>query len=522
MFVVPAVLLANDPPGKTERWGIFEISLQGPADGNPFSDVWLKASFSHGNKMVNVEGFYDGDGTYKIRFMPGETGEWKYKTSSNIGALSGKAGTFTCMPPEAHNHGPVKVSDTYHFKYADSTPYYPFGTTAYAWQHQGKELQQQTLKTLAASPFNKIRMCVFPKRYAYVEDEPELYPFEIQKGNVKPKDSAIAAWDFTRFNPAFFRHLEERLSDLMKLGIEADLIIFHPYDKGHWGFDRMDRETDLRYIRYLVARVGAYRNVWWSLANEYDYMKEKPREAWNVFTQEVVKADPYRHLCSIHNGSEYFDNWNPLFTHVSIQNGSAVEDFGRAILLRDAYRKPVVYDEVCYEGNLPQRWGNLSGEEMVHAFWQGIIAGTYVTHGESYRSPGDTIFWAEGGRFHGSSPPRISFLRKIVEEAPHPLGLPDAWKDHRTSYAGDGYYLVYFGREMYKEWEFSLPKKNGPGAGSKYTAELLDTWNMTVTPLSGIFETGEPEGYRIYDKKRTKIRLPDRAYLAIRLKKVPS
>ncbi len=79
----------------------------------------------------------------------------------------------------------------------------------------------------------------------------------------------------TRFNPAFFRHLEKRVGQLRELGIEADLILFHPYDKGHWGFDRMDAAADDRYLRYVVARLAAYRNVWWSLANEYDFMKDE-------------------------------------------------------------------------------------------------------------------------------------------------------------------------------------------------------------------------------------------------------
>ena len=31
--------------------------------------------------------------------------------------------------------------------------------------------------------------------------------------------------------------------------------------------------VDDRYLRYVVARLAAYRNVWWSLANEYDFRK---------------------------------------------------------------------------------------------------------------------------------------------------------------------------------------------------------------------------------------------------------
>ena len=60
---------------------------------------------------------------------------------------------------------------------------------------------------------------------------------------------------------------------LMNLGIEADLIVMHPYDR--WGFSMMKAEDDNRYWKYVLARFSAYRNVWWSLANEYDLMHEK-------------------------------------------------------------------------------------------------------------------------------------------------------------------------------------------------------------------------------------------------------
>ena len=36
-------------------------------------------------------------------------------------------------------------------------------------------------------------------------------------------------------------------------GIEADLILFHPYDR--WGYSNMGAENDDRYLRYVVARL---------------------------------------------------------------------------------------------------------------------------------------------------------------------------------------------------------------------------------------------------------------------------
>jgi hypothetical protein len=77
------------------------------------------------------------------------------------------------------------------------------------------------------------------------------------------------ALDFDRPNPIAFRHFETQVAALGAMGVEADVIIFHPYDR--WGYCAMSAEQDDRHVRYLVARLGAYRNVWWSLANEYDF-----------------------------------------------------------------------------------------------------------------------------------------------------------------------------------------------------------------------------------------------------------
>jgi hypothetical protein len=507
LFLGPPALAAETP---VEQWGIFEIALKGPSTGNPFVDVDLSAVFTREGRSVTVSGFYDGDGIYRIRFMPEQQGNWRYETRSNRAELHGRTGTFTAGKPAAGNHGPVRVRNTYHFAYADGTPHFPIGTTCYAWTHQGDKLEEQTLATLKRGPFNKIRMCVFPKRYAYNHNEPALYPF----AGTPPR-----TWDFSHFNPAFFRHLEKRIGELRDLGIEADLILFHPYDGGHWNFDRMPPAADDRYLRYLIARLSAYRNVWWSLANEYDFMKEKKEADWDRFFGIVAKSDPYGHLRSIHNGTVLYNHTHPWVTHASIQNGSAVADFGRAGLLRDVYRKPVVYDEVKYEGDFEQRWGNLSAEEMVHRFWQGTVAGTYVGHGETYRHPEDIVWWAKGGVLRGRSPERIAFLRKILEAGPaEGLEPIDKWQDVRTAGKKGEYYLVYFGREKPAEWQVELPR-----AGLKepltVRVEVIDTWAMTITPVEGTFTLTPRGNYRLACAERPTIRLPGKPYIALRIRK---
>jgi hypothetical protein len=469
------------------QWEVFELSLQGPASGNPFTDINLGASFALGHRTMFVNGFYDGAGTYKIRFMPDTQGEWSYTTTSGAPELHGKTGSFACVAALPGAHGPVGVRNMQHFAYADGTPFFPFGTTCYAWVHQSEELQQQTLASLRAAPFNKIRMCVFPKSYQYNHNEPALYPFE--------RDAAGKS-DFARPNPAFFAHIEQRVADLRALGIEADLILFHPYDR--WGYSTMPAEADDRYLRYVLARMSAYRNIWWSMANEFDLMRAKSVQDFDRFFHIVEQDDAVCHLRSVHYSHVMYNYGHPWVTHASLQT----YDFASAAGWLADWRKPIVFDEIQYEGNLNSRWGNLSGEEMTRRFWSGVIAGCYVTHGETYLDPDSsfdenatpTLWWSHGGTLKGASPARIAFLRKMVEATAAAAGK-DAMRTGLTAAAAP-YYLnassldatgraqqqiLYF-MDFHQPIFFAFPLPAGT-----YTAELIDPWEMTVKQLPGTY-----------------------------------
>jgi hypothetical protein len=485
--------------GGIERWRIFEITLKGSTLGNPFTEVQVSAEFSNGRLRKTIRGFYDGNGIYKIRFMPEEIGVWNYVTSSSTNSLQSMKGCFECIAPAGNNHGPVAVKDTFYFSYADGKPHYSFGTTCYAWVHQGDTLAEQTLKTLSRGYFNKMRMCIFPKDYNWNKNEPQFYPFI-----GKP----LTNWDYTRFNPAYFQNIEKRISQLDSLGIEADLIVFHPYDR--WGFSKMDRKTDDLYIKYITTRFAAFKNVWWSMANEYDFMSEKKLEDWDHYIKMFAENDPYNHLRSIHHGAVMYDHTNPLLTHASIQN----EETYKAKELRIKYKKPVVFDECRYEGNIPLSWGNLTGEEMVNKFWRGVTNGGFVGHGETYvsESPAkwphesnDVLWWSKGGVLRGKSPERIKFLKQIMESSPgflHPVTIFDWWMPFSALCYSDEYYLVYYNMDQPRSVVINLPEK------SKYKIEIINAWDMTVSSLDGEY-TGS-----------SLVQLPQKPFSALRIKKI--
>jgi hypothetical protein len=481
-----------------EKWKIFELTLNGSATGNPFMEVKLSGRFIKDNDTVSVSGFYDGNGVYKIRFMPQKEGKWSYVTTSNDKKLNGKKGNFVCTPALKDNHGPVAVVDTFYFACADGTPHHSFGTTCYGWVHQGDSLAELTLKTLSKGYFNKIRMCIFPKSYDWNNNEPKFYPFE-----GKP----LKDWDYSRLNPAFFRNIEKRIQQLDSLGIQADLIVFHPYDR--WGFSSLDRETEDMYIDYIIARFAAYKNVWWSMANEWDFMNAKKLSDWDYYVEQFAKKDKFHHLIGIHNGIKFYDHTNPYITHASIQN----EETFKAKEFREKYKKPVVFDECRYEGNIPWSWGDLTAQSLIEKFWRGVTNGGYVGHGETYvtenpvkmpNESSDILWWSKGGVLRGESPVRIKFLRHIIEAAPaqmKPIPL-FTWMPFSCIGVPHEYYLGYLNDAQPRSIVIELPKD------ALYQVEVIDTWNMTITPLQKKFSG------------RSLIELPAKPYMAVRIIKI--
>ncbi|MCC8141651.1 MAG: DUF5605 domain-containing protein [Lachnospiraceae bacterium] len=499
-----------------EKWCVFEVAFSGRKDGNPFVDYAIQGEFTGANEKKCVDGFYDGEGIYKVRFMPSFEGDYHYKVWGTFAEEEVYEGDFTVTPAREGNHGPVHVANTYHFAYEDGTPYYSIGTTCYVWALQSLELQEQTLETLKNSAFNKIRFCIFPKHYDYNLKEPYSYPYE-----GTPMDSSVLTsdnfmqyngcapgndWDYTRFNPDHFAHLERRIQDLCDLGIEADLIVMHPYDR--WGFSTMTKEQDDLYWNYVISRFSAFRNVWWSLANEYDLMPQKTLEDWERCASIVCEKDVYGHLRSIHNCKKIYDFKRPWITHCSLQRTDPYLSGERVTEWRNIYGKPVVLDEIVYEGNIQHNWGNITGEEMTRRFWEAAVRGGYPGHGETYYSEDQILWWSHGGVLKGSSPERFHFLLRILKEIPG-HGLKQIEEDfirfrEDTTGTVDSplpvpYYICYYGYRcpVFKEYMLDPEKE--------YEVEIIDTWNMTITKCETTF------------RGKISVELPGREYMALRI-----
>jgi len=99
----------------------------------------------------------------------------------------------------------------------------------------------------------------------------------------------------------------------------------------------------------------------------------RTQQVWDVLFKTVAAEDPSSHLTSLHNDKYLYNLSQPWLTHYSIQHVHNRP----ADLWRIFGRKPFVWDEVKYEGDVPKNWGSLRPGQMVDKFWWGAACGAY-------------------------------------------------------------------------------------------------------------------------------------------------
>lgn len=150
IHVLPAAAPSNPPPmitsaspvaGTVARYEKFELNvgLTNIAGLNPYDpdEVDLEAWFvSPSGSTIRSWGFYMedagdayGQGRWKVRFAPGETGTWSYwvRVANAQGTNVSSTSTFQCVTGSRHGWVRVSSDDPHYFEHADRTPFYGIG-----------------------------------------------------------------------------------------------------------------------------------------------------------------------------------------------------------------------------------------------------------------------------------------------------------------------------------------------------------------------------------------------------------
>ncbi|KKK56508.1 hypothetical protein LCGC14_3063820, partial [marine sediment metagenome] len=295
-----------------------DFALKGDTKHETPFFVDLRAAFTHesGERIENLPGFYDGDGTWKVRFAPNLEGKWSGVTASNDPKLDGvKLPAVECVANDNRAVCGVMGIDpeySHRFAWSDGTPYIYLGFECdwlFAYhQRAGDEKFRKAMDLLDERGFNCIIMNVYahlgfsrdqdPAEHFF--DPPDMYVFE--GTNDQP--------DHSRLNLEFFKDFDQVMSYLHAKGIVVHLMIQVQNKEVKWP-RRMTAEDDM-YWRYVVARYQAYGNIVWDTSKEsYNLLNDLAEHAYVLDRINLIRTnDAYAHLVTVHDSEN--ESWGSV------------------------------------------------------------------------------------------------------------------------------------------------------------------------------------------------------------------
>jgi hypothetical protein len=271
VFLFLSLISSTKASESIPKWSRIEIALTNNAAlDSPAQDIQLSAEFrSPSGKISMIDGFWDGGLVWRIRFSPGEIGEWQYATQCpGTPALHNHSGVFHCIPNTNQNrfaaHGPVKVANHGRaLTHEDGTPFFWMADTAWNSPVASSTTDWETyLKERARQNFTTIQWTVTPWSDSPLADRDGL--------------TAYSGHDKISINPAFFQKLDGRMDAINASELLASPVLLGMgeasnqtnYSAARPGLD-LPEDQAVVLARYMVARWGA-NSVVWILAGNSD------------------------------------------------------------------------------------------------------------------------------------------------------------------------------------------------------------------------------------------------------------
>ena len=365
-------------PMQIPQYALFETLVRLAARAPEPSPVELGAVFSPpaGAPRLRVPLYYDGDRTYRLRFSPETPGAWTWAIEPPAGvALDGHpSGAFDVTPSTAR--GPLRrAPEPHHFRYAGGERPFVLGATAYnliACYQRAPEEARAFVEHYARRGFNWVRFFL------------QQSTWDSHGRVVWPWGGSPEAPDFGAFDPATFRAAEAVVRLLAGAGCTASVILLHPCDPV---FRRRDDLIPVfrRYFREAVARLGAYANVVWNVANEWErgfVLEARQLETLGAFLEQI---DPYGRLTSVHHYGRFEFPDRPWTDMASMQHRGLPHEINRVAVANRAFGKPVLNEEYGYEGDDHSPPNDPAS--VRHDHWALTLAGAYGTYGDKTKGP---------------------------------------------------------------------------------------------------------------------------------------
>lgn len=270
----------TDPVGLWERW---EVGFTSDAGADPDTELLVEFEAPGGGTRI-VPGFWDGGHSWRVRFMPDRTGEWRYRTRARPASsgMDGIEGAFRCVRGAANDrfrrHGAIRVSPSgLHFEHADGTPFLWIVDTA--WNGALKSTPDdwdRYLDNRVSNGFTGVQFVITQWRTAYTNAEGQV---------------AYDGFDRIRIHPEFFRRIDDRVDAVNARGLLAVPVLLWTLGQKQHNPGQLPESQAIRLARYMVARYSA-NHVAFFLPGDGRYFDENA-ERWKRIGRAVFDREPH-------------------------------------------------------------------------------------------------------------------------------------------------------------------------------------------------------------------------------------
>ncbi|MDP8245107.1 MAG: DUF4038 domain-containing protein [Candidatus Hinthialibacter antarcticus] len=305
------------------QWGRFETNFSAEKTvSNPIQEIRLEVDFTAPDGSIQTRlGFWDGEKTWKVRFSPTQTGEWKYSTRCVKGSdkgLNNQSGKFTCTAYSGENplyqHGELQLSKNRRYiQYADETPYFFLADTVWngplfsdiaGWVKFLTLRQQQN--------FNAIQFVTTQWRAAEGD------------ANGNPAFSGV---EKISINEKFYQRMDDYFDAINQHGMVAVPVLLWAINGKQNPGNFLPEDQRILLAEYQVARYGAHQTIWF-LAGDGEYRKEKAGP-WRRIGRAVF-GDNHHRLATMHPAGSHWvadefrnEKW---FSFLGYQSGHGDSD----------------------------------------------------------------------------------------------------------------------------------------------------------------------------------------------------
>lgn len=398
----PEVKITASSATTIKKYEKFELNLELENVGieNPYdpSDIDVYALFTApSGKQIHINGFYDNHENadqWKVRFSPGETGEYSYQLFVKDVGGKGESETAKFKAVESEHHGWIKPSSVnpHYFVHDDGTSYYGVGVYS-PWRNDMKRFDTYAEHNANLFAIWDITYGGFVNGTGLIEEELGRYN-QLKLGRIDSMLSILEERDI-QLMYAIWPH------DLFSETVWAAQWRQNPYsqliDVDDVYSDPVVWEYQKQKYRYMIARFAHSRSMGiWELINEMNgtdgWAHGRHQECYDWVekcTQYFKEHDPYNHPVTASFSGGFEEYREELYERNDIPNIHVYPSQGWALKYPEDRMRSAMYN---YAWASKRFWDNFEKPAIFGEAGAGLAY--YPSRDENYHISYHNQIWA--------------------------------------------------------------------------------------------------------------------------------